>query len=98
MSKKQITLDELAQMVARGFEATASKNMMTEEFDSVRGDLKTLKEDVAILRADMQTGFDDLHRVVRPLSERVNIHDVEIQELRERIARLEKPKRTASRR
>ena len=89
MTKKHITLDELAQMVARGFEATASKKMVTEE-------LGRLHEDITILRSDMEAGFQDLERVVRPLSERVNVHDVEIHNLQQRIMRLEKRKRTAT--
>jgi hypothetical protein len=39
-----------------------------------------------------------LERAVRPLSERVSIHDVEIHDLEHRITRLEKPKRTATHR
>lgn len=92
MTKKHVTLDALAQMVQRGFEATASKVELTE----MRGELKTLREDVGILRADMETGFEGLARAFRPLSDRVNIHDVEIHDLRQRIARLEKRKRTAT--
>ncbi len=89
MTKKHITLDVLAQMVARGFEATASKKMVTEE-------LGRLHQDITILRSDMEAGFQDLERVVRPLSERVNVHDVEIHDLQQRIMRLEKRKRTAT--
>jgi hypothetical protein len=96
MTKKHVTLDELAQMVARGFEAAASKKMLTDEINGVRGDLRTLREDVGILRSDMEAGFQDLERAVRPLSERVNVHDVEIHDLRQRITRLEKRKRTAT--
>jgi len=37
------TLDELAQMVARGFEATASKKMVTEAFKRMRQEFEVLR-------------------------------------------------------
>jgi hypothetical protein len=68
MTKKHITLDELAQMVPRGFEATASKDAL----DGVRGKIRTLREElcdaaraVVSVAAALQGG-DDIVALTTP--------------------------------
>jgi hypothetical protein len=44
MKKKKITIDDLAVMIARGFEATASKEEMNNRFDRVNEKFDEMEE------------------------------------------------------
>jgi hypothetical protein len=81
--KKKTTLDELARMVARGFEQAASKEVLKSLETRVDNEFK-------LLRAETGTGFQDLKHMLQPLDETVQSHDAELQELRERVDRVEK--------
>jgi len=92
MSRKT-TLEQLAQMVQRGFEQTSTKE-----------DLKRVREDVRTLRVDMENRFEGVDRrldaiemevkevrtVLGPLARTVAEMEFDLQDLRSRVERLEK--------
>jgi len=66
-------------MVQDGFSQTASKQ-----------DLNVLREDVAILRRDMEAGFSDIKYDLAPLKKNVPSLEMDILEHDRRIKALEK--------
>ena len=81
------TLDDLANMVAKGFEA------VDKRFDDMSSDLSIVKTDVKKLndkvdRLDIRV--EELHDIV------VNIHGAEILDLQKRVKRIEHTIRTQS--
>ena len=79
MSKEKITLDDLANMVAKGFEANA------EEFASIRGELVEMKSQIVVL--DTKVNRIDLK--VEVLDTKVNRIDLKVEDIREIISTLE---------
>ena len=59
MAKTSITIDTLAEMINEGFKTTATKE-----------DLKEVKQDVAMLRSEMKTGFDRIEHLLLEEQER----------------------------
>jgi hypothetical protein len=90
MPKKKTTLDELVQMIGRGFAQTTSKDDLKRVEARLDGEMKSVREDIQILRNDVGAGFQDLKHAFKPLRETVDDHDVELEELRGRLAIIEK--------
>lgn len=83
---KEITLEQLAQMIQRGFEEAASKK-----------ELQAVREDMVQRFQAVNNNIDALHSEIReiklalpPLLRTVVQLEVEVTELRQRVIRLEK--------
>src|SRR5262245_60266238 len=90
---KDITLDELARMVARGFAETATKAEMNQRFDAVDARLDAVESDLAIVKSDVASLTDEMAK--RPTREellqevqKLN-YGVELNDLRTRLERVE---------
>jgi len=75
------SVEDLARMTARGFAASkddlnALETRVNERFEG--------------LEKRMETGFQDLTHILKPLHEEVKTHDAELSEIRERLDRVEK--------
>ena len=66
-NKKDITLDGLAQMVAKGFANTASKQDVQDlrsDFDDQRSDFNGLRQEFKDLRTDVKEEVAELNAIV----------------------------------
>lgn len=93
MAKKKLTIDDLAVMVKRGFDGTATKDDLKgfATKDDLKGlatknDFRILADDLEIIRADIR----DIKGSLGPLVRTIAAQDREMQELRVRVARLER--------
>jgi len=86
MAKKNITIDELAVMVQKGFADTATKSEMNKRFEQVDKRLDNI-EDSMVTKAEMNRRFDGLEdRVLASHQKRIEKLEAEIKELREMFA------------
>lgn len=93
-NNKDVTLNELAGMVARGFEG------MDKKFDNMAGDIGVLKSDVG----ELKTKVGNLETKVSRIDSRVeeiydivvNVHESEILDLQKRAKILEGTVKTLS--
>jgi uncharacterized phage infection (PIP) family protein YhgE len=79
MVSKKITIESLAIMMAKGFE------QLQKQFGTVQKQLGSLVDGQNLMRTDIQ----DLKMTVRPLSHTNIIQEREIDELKDRVERLE---------
>lgn len=84
--KKEITLDDLALMVAKGFDEVNEK--MEEGFKEVRLDIKVLKTDVEVLKTDMGEVKETLGNIQADLNKKVD--KIDHNTLTYRVEKLEK--------
>ncbi|MDP3795383.1 MAG: hypothetical protein Q8R13_05720 [bacterium] len=92
---KRVTIDDLAAMVARGFEHTATKGdvaTLKGDVATLKGDVATLKGDVATLKGDMarlEHKVDDGFAHVNARLDQVRRDIADLDDLRERVQALE---------
>jgi len=91
MRKKEVTIEKLAEMIAKGFETTATKeeigHLVTKE------EFRHLAEDVRILRRDTESGFSEIIGALKSIQNEITDLkklDLEVVELRRRVEQLEK--------
>ncbi len=84
--KKNVTLDDLALMVAKGFDAMNEK--MDNGFKGVTLDIKKLETDVAILKIDVEEIKTDVKDTKANLNKKVD--KIEHNTLDYRVEKLEK--------
>ncbi len=84
--KKKTTLDDLAAMVQRGFEAAEDHRSAMEVRLSAKDDV--LAEEIAEIRKTMATR-DDLRAFAKAWAVEILRHDDELKELRDRLSTLE---------
>ena len=89
MAKKNITIDELAVMVQKGFAKTTTK----DELNQLRSDMNKHFEqvnkrlEVMVTKAEMNRRFDGLEdRVLASHQKRIEKLEAEVKELREMFA------------
>ena len=89
MAKKNITIDELAVMVQKGFADTATKSdikVLTERFEQVDKRFEGI-ESKMVTKAEMNRRFDGLEdRVLASHQKRIEKLETEVKELREIFA------------
>ena len=78
---KNVTNEELARMIARGFEHTASKH----DLDNLRWSVDGLSGRVDGLEKRMETGFQEITHMLKPLQGDGKNHNPELIEIRERL-------------
>jgi hypothetical protein len=82
MAKKDITIEDLAIMVQKGFSEMATKKEMNVRFDSV-----DKRFDIMVTKAEMNRRFDGLEdRVLASHQKRIEKLEAEVKELRELFA------------
>ena len=82
MAKKNITIDELALMVQRGFADTATKNDIKDINKRIDGIESTM-----VTKAEMNRRFDGLEdRVLASHQKRIEKLEAEVKELRQMFA------------
>lgn len=62
MAKKKTTIEDLAVLIKRGFDQTATKTELREEIGGVKSELKELKEQIAQLAADISKLKEEVRR------------------------------------
>ena len=83
---QEVTVDELAQMSQREF--TAIREEIKQGFEST-----ARKEDLRILRTDVEAGFQAVTETMKTIVEKLDLvrtDIIEIHDLRARVERLEK--------
>jgi len=91
--KKPITIDELAQMVERGFAETSSKKDTWLFREEVEQQFKVVIEDVALLRRDTEAGLSGIAATLKAIQgeiKELRAMDAEMTALRLRVERLER--------
>ncbi len=86
-----MTIEKLANMSQREFVAIRSE--IKEGFDGVHEEMGTMKEDIGILRRDMEAGFQGVSEGMKAIMVKLNSIQadvIEIHDLRGRVERLEK--------
>ena len=84
--KNELTLDDLARMVQDGFAQTASKDDLEKVNERVTG----LDARITGLEKRMETGFQEITHILKPLNETVQEHTADIVDLQVRVRALEK--------
>ncbi|MDP3770250.1 MAG: hypothetical protein Q8R40_04935 [bacterium] len=92
MSNK-ITNEQLAAMIQRGFQETASKSYVDERFTHVDERFAGIDERFNILTDSIRIMQDDIHDIkisLGPLVRMVATMDTDLQNLTQRVSRLER--------
>ena len=88
MAEKKVTLEKLAKMVQKGFEETATKREVTEQFNKADKRLQKIDDDISWVHGSLEL----LQREIADIKEKLNnvVYRHELDALRERIAELER--------
>lgn len=88
MKKKEVTNEDLARLIAKGFEQTASKAdfvYLKEDVTYLKEDVTHLKEDVTHLKEDvthLKEGVADLKVNVNHIDARLGRMELDVQEIK----------------
>lgn len=88
MRKKHITIDDLAGMIKRGFDATATKVDMEARFTDTAKDIAGLKQDIARLEkeiAELRQDIAHLNRIPFALEQRVTRMEDDIRLIKTKV-------------
>lgn len=86
MAAKKLTIEDLAVMVKKGFDQTATRQYVDERFKSVDEKFKLMIESMDFMRADIR----DIKITLGPLVRMVAALDVDVRNLQHRMGKLEK--------
>ena len=94
--EKKITLEKLAKMIAKGFDTTATKEEMRrgfeavdQRFEAVDEELKSIRSELGMFRDETVSELKEIKTVLGPLVRTVAGLEIDVNELRSRVARLE---------
>ncbi|HBI16909.1 MAG TPA: hypothetical protein DDY52_02000 [Candidatus Moranbacteria bacterium] len=68
-NKKEITIDDLALMIAKGFDGTDNK------FKSLETEIKTIKSDIAKIKLDIDKVKSDTQEIKTNLNKKVDVFE-----------------------
>lgn len=90
-TKKRITLDSLATMTARGFSDVEERLglRMDDGFKNIRHEMGTLREEVRSGFSEIRDSIQEIKDVLVPMARTMLVMQSEIEDLKERVARLE---------
>ena len=94
--KKNITINDLAGMVQRGFAETAKKtdlDAVKKDTALIKGDVSTLKGDVAVLKNDVSVLKEDFHKILDALDKVAKQYADYLEERKMRDAEMARLKR-----
>jgi|SRR5579862_3287361 len=90
IKKHVITIDQLALMVKKGFDDTATKDDIRGVQIRVNEEMDNVRSEISMLRDEVTSELKQIKTVLGPLAGIVSVMEIDLNDLRTRVHRLER--------